>query len=113
MNVQVGQEGSTAESNNFDTNNKDKSCSEISLDDILEALGTSLSEFFKDESDDRVVFRSNDFYKYIKQHTIFSPLMISKEFDINIYDVYKIIDILIINNIIIYKKIKKEVVAYE
>ena len=39
--------------------------------------------------------------------------MISKEFDINIYDVYKIIDILIINNIIIYKKIKKEVVAYE
>ena len=33
MNVQVGQEGSTAESNNFDTNNKDKSCSEISLDD--------------------------------------------------------------------------------
>lgn len=76
-------------------------------------------QYLKDDNCIRVsnnkkyCYITNDFYKYIKQHTIFSPLMISKEFDINIYDVYKIIDILIINNIIIYKKIKKEVVAYE
>lgn len=57
---------------------------------------------------------TNDFYQYIMQHTVFSPLMISKKFDINMCDVYKIIDILIINNIIAYKyKDKKGVTAYE
>lgn len=41
------------------------------LDDVLEALGTSLSEFFKDESDERVVFHDADFYVAEKEnHTI-------------------------------------------
>lgn len=41
------------------------------LDDILEALGTSLSEFFKDENDERVVFGTADFYIDAKDdHTI-------------------------------------------
>ena len=41
------------------------------LADILEALGTSLSEFFKEDSDDRVVFRTSDFYESQKEdHTI-------------------------------------------
>ena len=34
----------------------------VTLDNILEALGTSLSEFFKEERDDRLVFREADFY---------------------------------------------------
>ncbi len=41
------------------------------LDDILEALGTSLADFFKEESDTRVVFRSSDFYVNEKDdHTV-------------------------------------------
>ena len=32
------------------------------LEDILEALGTSLSEFFAKEEDDQVVFKVNDFF---------------------------------------------------
>ncbi len=41
------------------------------LDDILEALGTSMSEFFKEDSDDRIVFRDADFYVDEKEdHTI-------------------------------------------
>jgi len=32
------------------------------LDDILEALGTTLSEFFKDEKNEKVVFCENDFF---------------------------------------------------
>ena len=43
----------------------------VTLDNILEALGTSLSEFFKEESDDRIVFREADFYVDTKEaHTI-------------------------------------------
>ncbi|MDO5689223.1 MAG: helix-turn-helix domain-containing protein [Tissierellia bacterium] len=33
-----------------------------SLEDLLEALGTSLSEFFKEEVDRRIVFREEDYY---------------------------------------------------
>ena len=41
------------------------------LADILEALGTSLSEFFKEDNDERVVFRACDFYESQKEdHTI-------------------------------------------
>ncbi len=41
------------------------------LDNILEALGTSLSEFFKEERDERLVFREADFYVDSKEnHTI-------------------------------------------
>ena len=32
------------------------------LDDILEALGSSLSEFFSEDKDERVVFHKEDFY---------------------------------------------------
>lgn len=32
------------------------------LDDILEALGSSLSEFFREDRDERCVFRKADFY---------------------------------------------------
>ncbi len=32
------------------------------LDDILEALGSSLSEFFSEDKDERVVFHRDDFY---------------------------------------------------
>lgn len=32
------------------------------LEDILEALGTTLSEFFHEESDERIVFRTQDFF---------------------------------------------------
>jgi len=32
------------------------------LDDILEALGSSLSEFFREDKDERYVFRKQDFY---------------------------------------------------
>ena len=32
------------------------------LEDILEALGSSLSEFFKEEKDEQVVFRQADFF---------------------------------------------------
>ena len=32
------------------------------LDDILEALGSSLSEFFSEDKDERIVFRKADFY---------------------------------------------------
>lgn len=32
------------------------------LDDILEALGSSLSEFFREDKDERCVFRKSDFY---------------------------------------------------
>lgn len=32
------------------------------LDDILEALGSSLSEFFSEDKDERIVFRKTDFY---------------------------------------------------
>ncbi len=32
------------------------------LDDILEALGSSLSEFFSEDKDERTVFHKNDFY---------------------------------------------------
>lgn len=32
------------------------------LNDILEALGTSLSEFFKEAKEEKVVFRKNDFF---------------------------------------------------
>ena len=32
------------------------------LDDILEALGSSLSEFFREDKDERYVFRKSDFY---------------------------------------------------
>ena len=32
------------------------------LDDILEALGSSLSEFFREDKDERYVFRKADFY---------------------------------------------------
>lgn len=34
----------------------------VTLNDILEALGSSLSEFFGEEKDDRVVFRKDDFF---------------------------------------------------
>lgn len=41
------------------------------LDDILEALGTNLAEFFKEEQDERIVFRAADFYVDEKEnHTI-------------------------------------------
>lgn len=41
------------------------------LDDILEALGSSLSEFFKEDSDERIIFRNADFYISEKEdHTI-------------------------------------------
>ena len=33
-----------------------------SLDDILEALGTNLAEFFKEDRDDQFIFRSGDFF---------------------------------------------------
>ena len=43
----------------------------VTLDNILEALGMSLSEFFKEENDDRIVFRDADFYVDTKEeHTI-------------------------------------------
>lgn len=32
------------------------------LDDILEALGSSLSDFFKEDKEEKVVFRKNDFF---------------------------------------------------
>ena len=32
------------------------------LSDILEALGTSLSEFFREDKNERIVFRSQDFF---------------------------------------------------
>ncbi len=32
------------------------------LDDILEALGSSLSEFFREDKDERYIFRKADFY---------------------------------------------------
>ena len=32
------------------------------LEDILEALGTSLSEFFKEAKEEKIVFRKNDFF---------------------------------------------------
>ena len=32
------------------------------LDDILEALGSSLSEFFSEEKEEKIVFRKNDFF---------------------------------------------------
>ena len=32
------------------------------LSDILEALGTSLSDFFKEEKQEQFVFRTKDFY---------------------------------------------------
>ena len=32
------------------------------LNDILEALGTSLSEFFKEAKEEKIVFRKNDFF---------------------------------------------------
>lgn len=41
------------------------------LDNILEALGTNLSEFFREDKDDPVVFREADFYVSEKEdHTI-------------------------------------------
>lgn len=33
-----------------------------SLDDILEALGTNLAEFFKENKDEQYLFRENDFF---------------------------------------------------
>lgn len=33
-----------------------------SLEDILEALGTSLSEFFQEEQDEQIVFKKDDFF---------------------------------------------------
>lgn len=33
-----------------------------SLDDILEALGTNLSDFFKEDGDEQFVFREDDFF---------------------------------------------------
>ena len=33
-----------------------------SLSDILEALGTNLSEFFQEDKNDQFVFRSEDFF---------------------------------------------------
>lgn len=43
----------------------------VTLDNILEALGTNFSEFFREENDDRVVFRTEDFYVDAKEsHTI-------------------------------------------
>lgn len=33
-----------------------------SLEDILEALGTSLSEFFQEEKDEQIVFKKDDFF---------------------------------------------------
>lgn len=43
----------------------------VTLDNVLEALGTSLCEFFKEENDDRVVFKEADFYVDQKDdHTI-------------------------------------------
>ena len=32
------------------------------LNDIVEALGTSLSEFFKEDKEERIVFRKRDFF---------------------------------------------------
>jgi len=32
------------------------------LDDLLEALGLSLSEFFREDTDERFIFRKSDFY---------------------------------------------------
>lgn len=41
------------------------------LEDILEALGTNLSEFFKEEPDEKVVFTKNDFFiDQRDEHTI-------------------------------------------
>ena len=42
-----------------------------SLDDILEALGSSLSEFFREDKNDRIVFGKSDFFVSEKEdHTI-------------------------------------------
>ena len=41
------------------------------LDDILEALGSSLADFFRDDRDERIIFRTADFYVSEKEnHTI-------------------------------------------
>ena len=36
-----------------------------SLSDILEALGTNLSEFFQEDKNDQFVFRAEDFFEHI------------------------------------------------
>lgn len=42
-----------------------------SLDDILEALGSSLSEFFREDKNDQIVFGKSDFFVSEKEdHTI-------------------------------------------
>ena len=37
------------------------------LEDILEALGTSLGEFFSEEKDEQIVFTANDFFENFQQ----------------------------------------------
>ena len=38
------------------------------LNDIVEALGTSLSEFFKEDKEERIVFRKRDFFVDERDH---------------------------------------------
>ncbi|WMI81079.1 helix-turn-helix domain-containing protein [Anaerotignum sp. MB30-C6] len=38
------------------------------LNDIVEALGTTLSEFFKEEKKEKLVFRKNDFFVDEREH---------------------------------------------
>ena len=44
------------------------------LEDILEALGTSLGEFFSDDRDERVVFTANDYLSMSRRPTTFPIL---------------------------------------
>ena len=37
------------------------------LEDILEALGTSLGEFFSEEKDEQIVFTANDFFENFQE----------------------------------------------
>ena len=38
------------------------------LNDIVEALGTSLSEFFQEDKEERIVFRKQDFFVDERDH---------------------------------------------
>lgn len=75
-------------------------------------------QFLKDDNCIRVsnnkkyCYITNEFSEFIRKNKIFSPLMLSDNFKVSISDIYNIIDILVINNII-YKKNKKEDLAYE
>ena len=41
------------------------------LEDILEALGTNMSEFFREEEETKIVFQTNDFFEDVRdEYTI-------------------------------------------